>query len=576
MNKLSELPMPEVDHRKILIYPSFSGQPTDRAILRLVQDFTFVHDVRKRWDIVFEIPFNKSRRWNIVIAREAADIMADDDELITFHVFLKGAPEDIVEKCGYSLEELVRKPIDDDFLLRYKETYTLFARNGLSSIGLAHGTFDALAGTEFSQQLGNFVQDGLTLVGICGLSDPPRPETRRQIEAMANANIKLHLVTGDHPTAAAAVAEMVGMGPQQEVCVVSGDIIDSLSDAEWDVLLEQKHAVFARTSPQQKKKIVEEALARGESVCATGDGILDAPALRAANVGVAINSSGGAFAKETADVLVPDGNLGNILTGIEQGRLLYENLKKTIAYTLAHLLPELVPVFMTFVFGWPLALGTMQVLTIDLLTELPPSISLIYECAERDLMRKLPRRLHHHLVSRSLLFYAYIIMGSLLTTGCYAAYIFVFWHHGIAPWELGGTVHKHWFAGGEKIMTESGLLFDGVNQEKIAHQAAAAYQITLVGAQLIHLLNCRTRRLSIFKHSPPRVQTLFAVLISLIMVVACVYIPGINQIVGVAPPPVIVWVFPFAIGVLITVFNEIRKYYIRHSPANPIVRFFKW
>ncbi|CAJ0942453.1 unnamed protein product, partial [Mesorhabditis belari] len=557
-------------------YPSFTGHPTDKAILRVVQDLTSVIDLRAKWDIVFEVPFNKSRRWSIVIAREFEDARAEEDEIICFYAFLKGAPEDVIEKCSHVLESDEEMNIDELFLIKFKEAYTQFARNGQSCIALAMGNFEAAAGTEFSNNLRNFLQDGFTLVGMCGMSDPPRVETRKHIQTITEAQIKMHMVTGDHPRAAASVAELVGMGLQAEVCVVSGDVLASLSVTEWDVLLSQSHVVFARTSPEQKEKIVEECIKRGETVCATGDGLLDAPALRAAHIGIAIEAAGGIFAKEAADVLVTGGNLRHIVSGIEYGRLLFENLKKTIAYTLAHLLPELFPVVLTFVMGWPLALSTMQVLTIDLLTELPPSISLIYESPERDLMKKAPRKSSQHLVSRSLLVYSYLFAGSILTIGCLLAYLSVFWHYGISISELNYSMEKHWTHGSEKLLTQAGFLYDGKNQEKIHRQASAAYQIALVGAQMIHLLNCRTRRLSLFTHNLPKIQTAVAILLSLLLLSSCIYVPGMNQIVGVEAPPTFVWMFPLVTGVALTIFNEIRKYFIRRAPKHRFVRLIKW
>lgn len=207
-----------------------------------------------------------------------------------------------------------------------------------------------------------------------------------------------------------------------------GPSMPSMTEAQWQDLVENKtEIVFARISPIQKVEIVERFQNNGEIVAVTGDGVNDAIALKKANIGIAMGIGGNDVAKEAADVIFMDDNFASVIVGVEEGRLLFDNLKKTIAYTLTHLIPEVIPILMNLALGYPLGLNSLLILTIDLGTELAPSIALAFESAESDIMNRPPRNAKtDRLVSRTLLSYSYLIAGVINIVFCLVNFFLVF------------------------------------------------------------------------------------------------------------------------------------------------------
>ncbi|VDN18257.1 unnamed protein product [Gongylonema pulchrum] len=377
------------------------------------------------------------------------------------------------------------------------------------------------------------------------------------------------MVTGDHPSTAAAVASHFGLIAQRtsinmevekerdQLSVIHCEKLNTLSDQEWDDILKQKAVVFARATPSHKLIIVKECRRRGEVVAVTGDGVLDAPALKEADVGIAMEAVGSAFAKEAADMVFRKSDIKHLVEGIEEGRLLYANLKKTIAYTLAHMVPELCAVVFTFAFGIPIGLSSLQVLSIDLITEMPPSIALTYETREKDIMLRVPRKKTSKLVSRALLTYSYIFVGSIISVGCFAAYLAVFWHYSITPRELLYSNTNYWHPTSEEFITSSGERYAAEMQMAIHGQAQAAWHITLVMSQVFHFWMCTTRRISIFEHGIHNIVAVFAVLVEICLLSFVIYTPGVQDWLGVTHPPIFVWLFCLPVGILLIIFNEV-------------------
>lgn len=408
---------------------------------------------------------------------------------------------------------------------------------------------------------------------------------RPRVLAPAHHYFEVMMVTGDHALTAEAIARSVGIvtgvcardvaaadgvdvravkltDSRVTSAVVTGaEIASFASTAEWDAVLSKREVVFARTSPHQKLEIVEHLQRRGEVVAVTGDGVNDAPALKRADIGVAMGSEHASdVAREAADIIILDDNFASIVNGIEEGRTLFDNLKKTIAYTLAHLWPELVPVFLNLVLSFPLALNGMMILAIDLLTEQAPAISLAFEPAEDSIMRRQPRNLRtNRLVSVASLLYSYVVAGVATSLTCLLSYCMVFLRHGILISQVAFSRQKGFFApppflpvgsadrfvagmsdvgdsalepgqvvlmppspfsAGDRV-TEAPLMlrvrvsgggassgsgefnpaireFDPEEQYAIAREASSAWFLTLVLCQFWHVWNCRTRVDSLF------------------------------------------------------------------------------
>jgi sodium/potassium-transporting ATPase subunit alpha len=208
--------------------------------------------------------------------------------------------------------------------------------------------------------------------------------------------------------------------------VVHGRILQDMTQNEWDILLQKPFIIFARSTPEQTLSIVDACQTRNEIIALVANSVSDAPGLALANVGIA-SSKGTDIAIKTADIVLGEDSLMTITHGVEAGRILFENLQLSIAYTLAHLGPEVLPIILNFIFALPLGLDPMQILSIDLACELPPAISLAYEKPERDIMKSAPRQKRQRLVTIPLLVYSYLCIGCLISMGCLAAYFSVYW-----------------------------------------------------------------------------------------------------------------------------------------------------
>jgi sodium/potassium-transporting ATPase subunit alpha len=293
--------------------------------------------------------------------------------------------------------------------------------------------------------------------------------------------------------------------------------------------LSKHEIVFARTSPQQKLQIVENLQRLEEIVAVTGDGVNDSPALRRADIGVAMGICGSDVAKEAADIILTDDNFASIVSGIREGRIIFDNLKKTIAYTLTHLLPELIPVLLNLAGSLPLALGSLLILAIDLGTELAPAVSLAYEKPEADIMSRPPRDAKKdRLVTWQLLCYSYFIAGSAETLCSLLAYFMVYYWNGIPASVLPGAQGIYFnnpTSTSGYFYNDYGRIYSPDEQWSIFTEAQTAYFITLVMCQFSHIWMCKTRISSIFTHGVGNMMMNFGVIIEVAICVMCVSFP---------------------------------------------------
>ncbi|KAF8367350.1 hypothetical protein PRIPAC_85179 [Pristionchus pacificus] len=542
------------------------GSASDVALAEYVELYASLSAIRERYHIVYEVPFNSVRRWQLVVARCLADTQGGvTDHLPTpptgqsrFVVMMKGAPEVILARCARRKENGDVMEIDEGFANDCQSTWESLGNEGRRVIAFAHRHFNAPSDTRFDGEgAGLWKEGGLTFLGMAAIMDPPRPESAQAIKQCKEAGIKVFVITGDHPTTAKALAVQIGLisgrvdNPNKDWTVVTGDQLNEYGKEEWDALLKHRYIVFARTNPEQKMTIVQECQKRDETVAVTGGGM--------------------------ADIVLLDDNFATIVSGIEEGRLLFDNLRLSLAYTFAHLWPEVFPIMLTYLVGVPRGLSQIQILSIDLASEMPPAISLAYEQPEKDIMKRPPRSRKSKLLSKSLLFYSYIVMGTTMTCGCFLAYMSVFWYHGIVLTDIVFTAEQYWKEGAENFTTVSGnITLSVTDQLKIKGEAAAAWQITLVLAQVFHLYNCTTRRISIFSHGIGNVISVFATIIEVLLLVTFVYTSGPQYILEISPPPAHVWGIAPVVGVVILVYNEVRKYVIRNHPTWPMVKVIKW
>jgi sodium/potassium-transporting ATPase subunit alpha len=420
-------------------------------------------------------------------------------------------------------------PIDDDFHEAFDEAYERFGCEGERVLGFAS---KVLGGEWLGRKLDHESAEfpwGLDFVGLITLQDPPKASVLPAIHECQEAGIRVMMVTGDHHLTAEAIARKVGIihghtrrslarerdmeekevpeeDPLISAVVVQGKEIPTMSEDRWDYVLKHQEIVFARTSPQQKLEIVEHCQKRGEVVAVTGDGVNDSPALKQADIGVAMGINGSDVARGAAAVILLDDNFQSLVQGIKQGRTIFDNLTKTVAYTLAHLVPELAPVLLNLAFGLPLGLNSLLILCIDLGTEVMPAVSLAYEESEGDVMRRKPRRAGiDKLVTKQTLFYSYLQAGVIECLAGFFAFFMVFYANGVPANKLFFSASDYWGAIGQddnKILPytiKDGRTCDKNCQEDILGEAQAAYFMNLVMGQVFHIYVCKTRKVSVWE-----------------------------------------------------------------------------
>ena len=330
------------------------------------------------------------------------------------------------------------------------------------------------------------------------------------------------MVTGDHPITARAIAKGVGIisegtetvedisarlgVPVSEVnprdakaCVIHGSDLRDMSPAILDdIICNHTEIVFARTSPQQKLMIVEGCQRQGQIVAVTGDGVNDSPALKKADIGVAMGIAGSDVSKQAADMILLDDNFASIVTGVEEGRLIFDNLKKSIAYTLTSNIPEISPFLVFILADIPLPLGTITILCIDLGTDLIPAISLAYEQAESDIMKRQPRDpMHDKLVNDRLISMAYGQVGMIQASAGFFTYFVIMAENGFWPSRLYG-LRMMWDAKGINDLEDSyGQEWTYAQRKVLEYTCHTAFFMAIVVVQWADLMICKTRRNSI-------------------------------------------------------------------------------
>ncbi|CAH8652746.1 unnamed protein product [Dicrocoelium dendriticum] len=368
-----------------------NGDASESALLKCVElSFGGVTNYRRMNPKVAEIPFNSTNKYQLSI-HETND--GDDRYLVV----MKGAPERILDRCSTIILEGKEHPMDEDMRDQFNNAYLELGGMGERVLGfcdlrLPKDGFPK--GFTFDTESPNFPTSNMRFVGLMSMIDPPRAAVPDAVAKCRSAGIKVIMVTGDHPITAKAIAKGVGIIsegnktvddiaaergiPVRQVnprdanaCVIHGSDLRDMTPAQIDeILTNHSEIVFARTSPQQKLIIVEGCQRQGAIVAVTGDGVNDSPALKQADIGVAMGISGSDVSKQAADMILLDDNFASIVTGVEEGRIIFDNLKKSIAYTLTSNIPEITPFLVYILADVPLPLGTITILCIDLGTDM--------------------------------------------------------------------------------------------------------------------------------------------------------------------------------------------------------------
>jgi len=442
----------------------------------------------------------------------------------------------------------------------------------------------------------NFPCENLRFIGLLSLEDPPRDEVPLAVSHCHDAGIRVVMVTGDHPLTARSIAGQVGILTQNEgeelatiydtslpaaernneeihAVVVTGSELDNFVEEDWKYVLTRKELVFARTLPHQKQEIVSKLQEFDHVVAVTGDGVNDAPALKKADVGIAMGS-GSEVAKDAADMILMDDNFASIVRGIEEGRLIFANLKKSIAYTLTSNIPEIIPFLCQIALKIPLGLTTIMILCIDLGTDMLPAISFAYENPESDIMKQPPRDRHvDKLVTWQLISFSYLQIGVIQAFASYTAFFFVFETVGNFSsksllddkqgFVWSDSDGKHDTPSNCKFKNDDGdcVFFD--EREKILQKAQTAFLATIVICQIGCGLACKTRLNSLLSQGMKNMVLNFGIIQEIVLIVALVYAPFLQYAFGTRDIGGDPWGIgiPFACGIVL--YDECRKLIFR-------------
>ncbi|KAG0079652.1 hypothetical protein BGZ90_002033 [Linnemannia elongata] len=590
------------------------GDATESGLTRFaaanIGNFDQLNDLYPK---VFEVPFNSENKWAMTI---------HDKEHATgkYTLLIKGAPERILRICSTILLNGEAVPLTAEHSKAYDEMYALMASKGHRVLAFAQMLLPRDQYPDdivFDKEKKNYPTTNLCFVGLVSLEDPPKHGVREAIGRCRSAGIRVMMVTGDHPLTAEAIGRKINLvlsdtkemvaknrgcsidevgDDEYNAIVIHGEQIDSMTDNDWDLIFSKPEIIFARTSPKHKLQIVKRAQAMGHIVGVTGDGVNDSPALKKADLGIAMNISGSDVSKEAASMILLDDNFASTVRGIEEGRLIFTNLKKSIQYTITHSMPEVIPNLLYVIASIPLPISAMLILVIDLGFELIISLTFAWDKPESrtGLMRLPPRkpvtstsierrrrlatrdlapvydaesgeevkptalaRFQHNfkamftavywrerfestedevLVDAGLLSWAYLEIGIIETIGALVTFFVVFYK------ERGITTDK----------------------DLLAH-AQSTFYLGIMIMQLFNMFACKTRyRLPFGKYMFSNVRSFVGIVFGCALGFFIVYTPGVHVVFGTSPNTKFVYLLiPMLFGVFILFYATVRQLILR-------------
>uniref|UniRef100_A0A6I8N4R1 Sodium/potassium-transporting ATPase subunit alpha n=1 Tax=Ornithorhynchus anatinus TaxID=9258 RepID=A0A6I8N4R1_ORNAN len=567
-----------------------AGDASESALLKCIELCCgSVKEMRERYTKVGEIPFNSTNKYQLSIHKNPNQ--SEPRHLLV----MKGAPERILDRCSSILLHGKEQALDEEMKEAFQNAYMELGGLGERVLGFCHLFLpdDQFPdGFQFDTDEVNFPVDNLCFVGLISMIDPPRAAVPDAVGKCRSAGIKVIMVTGDHPITAKAIAKGVGIisegnetvediaarlnipvsqvNPRDaKACVVHGtDLKDMTSEQLDDILKYHTEIVFARTSPQQKLIIVEGCQRQGAIVAVTGDGVNDSPALKKADIGVAMGISGSDVSKQAADMILLDDNFASIVTGVEEGRLIFDNLKKSIAYTLTSNIPEITPFLIFIIANIPLPLGTVTILCIDLGTDMVPAISLAYEQAESDIMKRQPRNPKtDKLVNERLISMAYGQIGMIQALGGFFTYFVILAENGFLPSGLLG-IRMDWDDRWVNDVEDSyGQQWTYEQRKIVEFTCHTAFFVSIVVVQWADLVICKTRRNSVFQQGMKNKILIFGLFEETALAAFLSYCPGMGVALRMYPLKPTWWFCAFPYSLLIFVYDEVRKLIIRRSPG---------
>lgn len=444
-------------------------------------------------------------------------------------LYCKGALETVLPLCDHLQIDTEISALSEEMkqdLLRAQDD---MANKGLRVLAFAWRELTEATNSDSQEQQ-------LTLCGLVGLEDPARKEVPDAMRRCHSAGIKVIMLTGDNPLTALAIGRQIGQIQSENPVVITGDELRKLSEIQLRLALDAPDIIFARVGADQKMRIVAALKKKKHIVAVTGDGVNDAPALKLADIGIAMGIAGTDVAKEAADMILLDDNFASIIAAIEEGRAVYESIRKFLAYILTSNIPEIVPYLAFALLKIPLPLTIIQILAVDLGTDMLPALGLGAGKPEADSMNKPPRPYNERLLNGALLLRAYLFLGVMEAVVAMAAYFFVL-HNG--GWEWGKHLEAH---------------------TPLYLQATTACFSAIIITQIVNVFLCKTPNRSLFGASlfDNRI-ILWGVALEISLIGLIDYTPWGNLIFGTLPLEPKVWLFIIPFALIMIVLEELRK-----------------
>ncbi|PWH16579.1 MAG: ATPase [Anaerolineae bacterium] len=496
--------------------------------------------LQRRYPRLHEIPFEARRKRMTTIHRW------DEAEI----AFVKGAPREVLQlcqtwQCGDEVLPLENARREE--ILAANDDY---ARNALRVLAFAYRRLPPRS--SYAEQ--NIERD-LTFLGLMAMHDPPRPEVTHAVQICQQAGIRIIMVTGDYGLTAESIARRIGMLTTPNPQIVTGVELEEMNEVQLQNLLERE-VIFARMAPEHKLRLVAALQNKGEVVAVTGDGVNDTPALRKADVGVAMGIVGTDVAREAADVILTQDNFSTIVNAIEEGRAIYDNIRKFMTYIFTSNVPELVPFIVSALAQIPLALTVRQILAIDMGTDILPALALGAEKPEPDIMSRPPRKRGQPIIDRRLLMRSFAWLGMIEAALCYLGFFYIYARAYNLPLE-------QFLSAPENIPA----LLHALPQH-VHVLAVTMFHAGVVMAQVGNVLACRSERLRVSEvgwFSNPLIWLGIGAEIALILIL--IYVPPLADVFDHQPLPLEYW-FPLALfAPLLYGLDRMRK---------QLLHFFRW
>jgi len=498
----------------------FFGDPTEIALLSFASRYVNVKMFFKTDKRVHELPFESGTKRMITLNKVGHKTIA----------YIKGAPEVVVEKCSFILvgSKVVKMNLKQKRKLHLAALQMAFRGERVL----------AFAYKETGMKLN---EDNFVFVGLTGMTDPIREGVVEAIEKCKTAGIRVIMITGDHSITAESIARKIGLIERTaKAIVVTGEQLERMDETKLKRVLKKQNVLFARTNPVEKLRIVQALQAMGEVVTVTGDGVNDAPALKHADMGVAMGASGTEVAREAADMILMDDHFATIVNAVEEGRTIFDNIRKFINYILTSNVPEIIPFIAFALLDIPLAITVILILCIDLGTDMLPAIALGSEKSEVDVMKNKPIPRGEHLLTRNLLLHSYLFIGVIQTLAGFFAF-------------FGILLSSGWQWGEQFVATDP-----------LYQKAVTAFFAAVVVCQIANVFISRTRRQSLFRTGLFSNKFLWlGVFVEVMGLGMIVYLPQTQAFFGTQPLNGFELMLGLPFAIFIFFFDEIRKLLLR-------------